>query len=143
MSVDRDQASETPGSDTCSLIPISSCGNNPETLIGAAVKQRTKIAAAPAAIRRRVRSRGMWSSDVGGCRGPSVKSITIIISAQADQLSDRNVRPMTQATVPTVTSVERDPKAAYEIWPPSSCPKGNRFSIVASSPNQAPANPIG
>ncbi len=140
--VDRDQASEALGPDTCSPIPISSCGSNPETSIGAAVKQRKKITAAPAATRRRVRSRGRWSSTVRGWCGPSVKSINTSNPAQNNQLSDTNVRKMAHATVPTVTSVEREPKTAYEIWPPSSWPKGNRFSIVTSSPNQA-ASPIG
>ena len=39
-------------------------------------------------------------------------------------------------------SVLRRPSTAYEMWPPSSWPNGNRFSAVASRPNQA-ANAIG
>ena len=37
---------------------------------------------------------------------------------------------------------DRRPKTAYAMWPPSSCPRGNRLSDVANNPNQAAISKI-
>ena len=68
--------------------------------------------------------------------------MTTIRTAQTSQLREKNVNTITIAAPVRVTAVERLPSAAYEMWPPSSWPIGNRFSAVASRPNQA-AKPIG
>ena len=98
---------------------------------------------ATAARIRRVRSSGTCSSKTRGWCGPNMKSMTIISTVQTIQLVEKNA-DSTIATpmVANVTYVDRRPSTAYEMCPPSSWPMGNRFSAVASSPNQAP-NAIG
>ena len=61
---------------------------------------------------------------------------------QTIQLAERYDSRMATPIMAIVTYVERLPRTAYEMWPPSSWPTGNRLSDVASNPNQA-ANPIG
>ena len=82
------------------------------TWIGAGVKQRTKMASVPSAIQRRVRSSGTCTSSVGGCRGPSRKSIPTISAAQTIQLSERRVSATMRTTPPNDIWVEREPKQA-------------------------------
>ncbi len=110
--------------------------------IGAGVKQTTNITAAARASHNRGRSSGMSSSIVLGWRGPNVTSMTTVRTVQTSQELEMKVSPMSAATVARVTNVLPRPRTAYEIWPPSSWPIGNRLSAVASRPNQA-ANAIG
>ena len=94
------------------LASIGCVFSNSSGSMGFGVKQRTNIKSAPQATRRRLRSRGMWSSSVFGCRMPKLSNMTIIRTVHTNQLREKKVRTIVSPTVRSVKNVDRRPKTA-------------------------------
>src|SRR6185437_14925248 len=134
----------TPNLEACSAgtqtrVPISSLTLIRLYRIGEGVKQSTSISSAHQARMTRERSSGRVSK-ITGCRSANKSNSP----AMMYHVQLFVTRPSTTSATTKIRdrSLWRSPMTEYRIWPPSSCPMGNRLSAVANMPTHA-ASAIG